>query len=176
MMVANNFTGFQRGYSLIELLVALLIGTALTLGISTAYSSISGVVSSNKNLENAQEVLRYSVEVFSRSLKQTAQDPSISGDVLTVEQDANNIACDGSIPTTAFQEIFTIDDNNLTCDIGTGAKIILTGIESLSFSQSSKLVSINVQPQTINGESGVATAIMQIDIALSEIILVNAMK
>ncbi|WP_298940093.1 prepilin-type N-terminal cleavage/methylation domain-containing protein [uncultured Psychromonas sp.] len=167
----------QRGYSLIELLIALLISTVLILSVSTVYSSITGLVNTSKNLENAQEVLRYSSEVFTRSLKQTSLNPTVTSTQLNVEQTENNIACDGSIPVNDYTEVFTLNSNNLLCDIGDGPKVILTGIESINFSSLEKIISITVQPQALYGESsgsGPAQAI-QIDIALSQIILINAM-
>lgn len=167
----------QRGYSLIELLIALLISTVLMLSVSTVYSSITGLVNTSKNIENAQEVLRYSSEVFTRSLKQTSLNPTVTLTQLDVEQAANNIACDGSTPVSAYTEVFTQNNNNLLCDIGDGAKVVLTGIESINFSSLEQIISITVQPQALYGESfgsGPAQPI-QIDIALSQIILINAM-
>lgn len=171
--------GYQRGYSLLELLVALLLSSVLMVGISTAYSSITGLVQTSKNIENAQEVLRYCAEVFSRSLKQTSETPTITNsNQLSVAQSANSIACDGSRQVADFTEVFTLVDNHLKCDVGDGdgAKIILTGVESIDFSQTEQLMSVTVEPQAQIGEaSGIGPAsAVQIDIALSEIILIKA--
>ncbi|MDA7746145.1 prepilin-type N-terminal cleavage/methylation domain-containing protein [Psychromonas sp.] len=169
----------QAGFTLLELLVTLLLSTVLMLGISTVYSSISGLVHSSKNLGNAQEVIRYSAEVFSRSLKQTTEPVTVSPNQLSVVQSANAVACDGSRPSEAggFTEIYTFDENNLKCQINTALVVgtsttILTGIESISFSESEKLVKISVKPLALTGET---TKQIEIDIALSAIILINAL-
>lgn len=170
----------QTGFTLIELLITLLISSVLMLGISTAYSSVSGLIYTSKNLENAQEVLRFSADMFSLSLKQTHTVTDVTDSTLTVEQYANAYACDGSQPSADFTETFSFDETNhhLKCDIGDGANTILTGVESISFSragdtEANQLISITVQPLALNGET--ATEEIQIDIALSGIILANAM-
>lgn len=168
----------QQGYTLLELLVATLLSTVLILGVSTAYVTINDLVKLTKNLENAQEVIRYTSEVFTRSLKQTSVTPTISAGVLTVEQDANTIACDGTRPTSDYSEIYSLANNHLKCDLGTGANTLVTGIETISFSQSEQIVSITVKPLALEGEDGnnnMANSALQIDVALSEIILINAL-
>jgi len=65
-MIKNN-----KGFTLIELMIALVIGGILILGITSTYSSIDGTIQTSKDLENAQEVIRYTSQVFTRSLKQT---------------------------------------------------------------------------------------------------------
>lgn len=172
----------QTGYTLVEMLIAVLISTLLMLGISTAYSSITGLVNTGKNLENAQEVLRYCSEVFTRSLKQTSENVTLTSTVLSINQEANSIACDGSKPMGNYTEVYVVNANNLTCDIGSGPKNILTGVKSITFelstvSASEKLISIIVEPQALHGESsGIgANKPVQIDIALSELILINAL-
>ena len=180
----------QTGYTLIELLVALLLGTVLVLGISSGYSAISGVIQTSKNIENAQEVLRYSAEVFTRSLKQTAADPTSNGAilsstsqaVLTVAQSANTITCDGYGRSFDYTETYSLDNHRLKCEVtdssgaGSGAQTILSGIESITYSRSGNLISVLVQPQAQQGETlGVGAAMaVKIDIALSSIIITNA--
>ena len=177
----------QKGFSLVELLIALVVSTVLILGISTAYTSIVTLVNTSKNLENAQEVLRYCAEVFTRSLTNTSDGTVlVTGNVnqLNVNQKAGSIACDGSKPTASYTEKFAIDGNNLTCELvdenggGEGPKIILTGIESITFAKNEQLVSVTVTPQALFGEpAGTGpTKPVQIDIALKEIILINAMN
>lgn len=170
----------SQGYSLIELLVAMLLSGALITGVSMAYVTITDLVKTNKNLENAQEVIRFTSEVFTRSLKQTSSTPTLnsSSALLTVNHDANAIACNGTRPSSDFDERYTLENNQLKCDIGSGAQTILTGVENISFSQTQQVVSITVQPEAQQGETtgvGPASSI-QIDVALSEIILMNALS
>ena len=48
-----------RGFSLIELMVALAAGAFLLAGVSLSYAAIKGTIEVSKELENAQEVIRY---------------------------------------------------------------------------------------------------------------------
>lgn len=169
----------QRGYSLLELLVALLLSSALVLGISTGYSSITGLIQTTKNLENAQEVLRFSSEVFTRSIKQSESVTIPNAAQLNVNQTANSIACDGLSQPNDFIEIYTLDGHNLKCQIdANAAQIILTGVEKIVFEKNEQLMSIKVTPQAVHGEKAGAlpSKEMQIDIALTKQILINATR
>ena len=77
-----------KGFSLVELMVALAAGAFLLAGISLSYSAIKGTIQVSKELENAQEVLRYTSKVFNRSIKQTQITPVISADksMITITQ------------------------------------------------------------------------------------------
>lgn len=193
MLIVMNKLKKQKGYSLIELVIALLISSILVLGMSTAFNSISGLIQSSKNIENAQEVYRFSTEVFTRSLKKYSDKTRVVDDgsefngltvgvnTLSIWQRANTIACDGSLRTSIYTESYSLVNNNLQCKIdiegaaeGT-ANTILTGVESINFSQSGNLVSVLIQPLALNGEAaGVgATKARTIDVALSEIIMSN---
>ena len=169
---------YKQGFSLIEMLVALFLSTMLILGFSTAYSSVTGLVQTSKNLENAQEVLRYSAEVFARSLKQTETDPTYTLTTLSVDQLADRIACNGTIPTDDFTETFSIDASNLVCKIENNLgviseEIILTGVDSLNFSQVEQIVSVVIQPQALGVETAISP--VTLDVALTTIILQHAM-
>ena len=166
----------QTGFTIIELLIALLISTTLILGVSMAYTSINTVILSSKNIENAQEVLRFSAQTFTRSLKQTSLVTINSPTELHVSQAANTIACDGSRPIVAYIEKYSLNGINLVCDIGANPQTILTGVEDILFTRTGNLVSITVTPKAQLGEpAGIgAAAPMQIDIALTGIILTKA--
>lgn len=182
----NYRSSSQKGFSLIEMLIALVVSSVLIIGISTAYASIVGLVNTSKNLENAQEVLRYASVIFTRSLTNTSSGSVLaSGSQLDVNQGANSIACDGSKPTYDYTEKFTVDSqNNLTCQLADQtsgavniAKVILTGVQSINFKKDNKqLVTVTVTPQALFGEPSNQgpTKSIQIDIALSEVIFVNA--
>ncbi|PAJ71983.1 hypothetical protein CJF42_23630 [Pseudoalteromonas sp. NBT06-2] len=79
----------ESGYTLVELMIALLVGCILIMGISLAYSSIKSLILSSKNLENAQEVLRFIAQTFTRSLKQTQGGVIVTIDQITIPQSAN---------------------------------------------------------------------------------------
>lgn len=172
----------MQGFSLVELMIALLISTVLMIGVSSAYSSIRGLVNTSKNLENAQEVIRFTADVFTRSLKQTEGPVTIAGGgtQITIPQNANSIACDGNRTIgVIYDEVYSHNGINLRCDTGQGdgARIILTGIRAIRFNQVGNLVEITVTPKAQLGEpddEGAAKAI-QIDIALTGVMLTNLM-
>lgn len=184
----------QQGFTLIELMIALVISMILMAGVTTLYSTIKGVIQTSKNIENGLEVIRFTSQVFTRSLKQTFTIPTISagGTQISLDQSANTIACNGTSPVLDYTEIYTkvADDITLTCaltipigGVAADPQIILTRIEDISFSWltnqagDNRVVRITVTPEAQPGEpdgEGPAAA-MDIDIALTRTILTNAL-
>ncbi|GIU49998.1 hypothetical protein TUM4438_34800 [Shewanella sairae] len=166
----------KQGFTIVEILIALLISMTLILGVSLAYTSINSVILSSKNIENAQEVLRFSTQTFTRSLKQANIVSITSPTELDVNQAANTIACDGSRPIAPYTEKYSLNGVNLLCDIDANPQTILTGVQNIQFTRVDDLVSITITPQAQQGEpAGVGPAApMQIDIALTGIILTKA--
>jgi len=166
----------QKGYTLVELMIALLAGCILIMGISLAYSSIKSLILSSKNIENAQEVLRFTAQTFTRSLKQTPGGIVVLANQITVPQSLNSIACNGTRPVANYNETYSLNGNKLQCDIGNGAEPILTGVENIAFALNNRLISITVTPQAQQGEPsdiGAARS-MTINVALTRVILENA--
>ena len=161
---------------MIELLVGMSISTILIMGMIMSYISIKGVIQSSKNLENAQEVLRFSTHTFTRSLKQAEQVTIAHSGQLVIKQAANTVACDGSRPTVDYTEKYSRNGMSLQCDTGGAPQTILIGLEDIVFERRNNLVTVTVTPQAQNGESaGIgAAAPVQIDIALTGIILIKA--
>ena len=140
---------FISGFSLIELMVAMAVSMSLIAGTGLAYIGISDSISLSKNIENTQEVLRYTTEVFSRSLKQTLVSPvSTAPDNIRVIQDKiGSVACDGSVPVVApYAESYRFEAPNLLCNAGNGEVVILQGIANMSFAINGDLVQITVLP------------------------------
>lgn len=164
----------SRGYTLVELMVALAAGAFLLSGVSLAYSAIKGTILVAKELENAQEIIRYSSMVFTRSIKQTPTTPIVSADglTITIAQPAGVITCNGGIAANDTNEVYSLAANNLTCAVGAGvAERLLTGVEGLDFSVSNDVVTINIKPESLPTQFGGAIAI---DIAASNVILEKA--
>ncbi|MGL1958740.1 MAG: prepilin-type N-terminal cleavage/methylation domain-containing protein [Colwellia sp.] len=170
----------SSGFTLVELMIALVISSFLLIGIIGTYSTIHGTIQASKELENAQEVIRYSSQVFTRSLKQTEQPPNVSvAQQLTVQQPANVIPCTGvAAPVAPYQETYTFNaaTSELSCQVDSGnITILLQGITNITYTLNAaqNLVSITVQPTVlpenfVNGE-------VRIDIALTNVILRAAM-
>ncbi len=168
-----------EGFTLIELLIALVIGSFLILGITGTYSALQSSIQTSKELENAQEVLRFTSNVFTRSLKQTSVVPIVNNinRTLTVQQNANARSCLGTQPNVNYVEVFTFVQPNLSCQITDTAgnqlnadTTLLTGITNMQFNTNALggLVIINVVPNNLAANFG---GNIQIDIALTSIII-----
>lgn len=161
-----------RGFSLIELMIALTISLILLAGSILAYSSISHTITTSKQLENAQEVLRYTSQVFSRSLKQTAQVPVVDdANQLVIAQEANLRSCQGNTPNAPYTETYSFVSPNLLCDTGNGAQVILTGVEAIGYAINGLGVRVTITPTGLPARlnNGV-----QIEIALIRVIFQQA--
>ncbi|MBE0376562.1 prepilin-type N-terminal cleavage/methylation domain-containing protein [Pseudoalteromonas prydzensis] len=164
----------SQGYTLVELMVALAAGAFLLAGVSLSYSAIKGTILVGKELENAQEVIRYTSKVFTRSIKQTPRLPEVAADgsSITIYQPAGVITCNGSVSTAAVSELYSLVDNNLQCALDAApAERLLTGVKQLSFAIDNNLVTINVGPENLPAQFGNT---ITIDIAVSNVILNNA--
>ncbi|WP_254911132.1 prepilin-type N-terminal cleavage/methylation domain-containing protein [Pseudoalteromonas sp. A601] len=164
----------NRGYTLVELMVALAAGAFLLAGVSLSYSAIKGTIMVSKELENAQEVIRYTSKVFTRSIKQTPELPVVSADGLsiTIKQPTGIITCIGEVSAAAVDEIYSLQGENLMCKLGAAdAERLLTGVKALTFSINNNLVSINVGPENLPAQFGNT---IKIDVAVSNVILNNA--
>lgn len=166
-----------QGFSLIELLIALAISGLLMSGISLVYVALSQSINSSKELENAQEVLRYSSEVFTRSLKQTVIAPLVpDASTLVVQQTTDGAtACNGTKPAVPFTETFSLNGNQLLCQVtGLPNQTLLTGIADIRYLLNGNLVAVTVTPENLN-VAALANG-FRIDVALSGKIMNEALN
>jgi hypothetical protein len=150
----------------------------LMAGVSFVYLALSQSIKTTKELENVQEVLRYSSEVFTRSLKQTTVLPTVTDPTkLAVEHTTPGaIACDGEDHPVPFTETFTLNNGLLTCQVNGSSHDLLTGIEDLNFQQeeNSDLVQIFITPKDLTDRTPVGG--YRLDIALTSKILIEALN
>lgn len=130
----------NRGFSLVELLVALAIGSFLLMGVVTAYVGIKGLVRDSEDLQESQEVIRFAMQVFSRSIKNASSAPLINAGVLTVTHSfsagqAPIVTCQGRTVSVAVTETFSFVAPDILCDdgLGNGAIPVITNVSALSF-------------------------------------------
>jgi prepilin-type N-terminal cleavage/methylation domain-containing protein len=140
----------QAGFSLIELLVAMLISLTLIFACTALYSSLKSSISTAQNLAKAQESLRGSFYLMSRSLRQakTFSFDGLSGAPNTelkviygTPPSGDEIySCLGNTRDLDDEDIFfkKEDEDGLYCyDDGdvtkAGAQLIALGIEELHF-------------------------------------------
>ncbi|WP_415230664.1 PilW family protein [Psychromonas sp.] len=144
-MQTNNFTqkeAQQGGFSLIELLIAMLISLILIFACTTLYSSLKSSISTSQKLAKAQESLRGSFYLLSRSLYQ-ADGIDVSGTPLIVKYSSlinhDMYSCLGNTISSAgsTDSYFTATDDDglshLYCDDGSGEQLIALGVETLTF-------------------------------------------
>ncbi|MBQ4799239.1 prepilin-type N-terminal cleavage/methylation domain-containing protein [Pseudoalteromonas sp. MMG006] len=158
----------HKGFTLIELMVALASGMLLLGGVSLAYSSINSSTSTAKNLENALDVIRFTSKVFTRSLKQTNSVPIYTNNILSVAQEAGAYACTGLTVSAPFTEKYSLEGDSLFCDIGNGKVKILKGVNAISYVIDNNVVSVHVEPTSLPSQFNNS---LVIDISLSQMVM-----
>ena len=98
----------QRGVSLVELMISMVLGLMLMLAIFAGYAPIKSTVEQSKALEQANEVLRFATLTFTNSIKQADQLIAVTPDRLTlafkVEGGSQVLSCLGNQKTADFTE------------------------------------------------------------------------
>jgi Tfp pilus assembly protein PilW len=168
----------MKGYTLLELMVAMTAGMFLLAGVSMSYSAIKNTIAVNHELSHAQEVVRYTSQVFTRSIKQTNQLPVVSNDAaqLRVFQSSGTISCHGDMPVLDYVEEYTLVNGFLTCRVTsqTGGNALavnlLKGVNTLNFKtlHLGRLVRITITPDNVPElfQNGI-----DIDIAVTRMII-----
>ena len=167
-------------------MIALAISGFLLLGVVATYSSIHGTVKASKELENSQEVIRYTAHVFTRSIKQSPQLVTVfdggpgPGSTMIVNLPASSTSCLGTAPVAAFSERYDFDAPSLTCTlaIGGGAAeapvTLLTGIDNMQFiMQGDTMVRVKVRPLLLAQNQNFTNGDIDIDIALTTRIMMT---
>ncbi|KAF7768906.1 hypothetical protein PCIT_a3428 [Pseudoalteromonas citrea] len=168
----------MKGYTLLELMVAMAAGMFLLAGVSMSYSAIKSTIVVTQELSHAQEVVRYTSQVFTRSIKQTNDLPIVdnSGIALRVLQVSGTLSCHGDTPAFDYTEYYTLVSGFLVCTVtpqagGDGVSVnLLKGVQALSFSTShqGRLARITITPDNVPAlfKNGI-----DIDIAVTRLIV-----
>lgn len=162
-----------KGYTLIELMVALTAGSILLSGVAMSYAAIKSTIQTTTDIEVAQEVIRYSNQVLTRSVKQTIAEPVVdaTGLKLTLQQAANTISCTGQTQAAAYTEVYEQEGEFLVCSIGIVKTKLVKGVSALSFSYNDLLTTITITP--VNAIAPITNG-LQIHIAASQLVLMQA--
>ncbi|WMO14921.1 PilW family protein [Pseudoalteromonas piscicida] len=145
-----------NGYTLLELMVAMVVGLVLVMGIATSYTSIKETVTTGQQLATSQEIVRYTNRVMMRSIKQTQEVPTVTATDITIRQLAGVPACDGSVPMVDYTERYFLQDGYLVCDRGTGDINLLKGVTGLTFATdaSGQLITVTIQGSSFPTQYG----------------------
>ncbi|MFP4209436.1 MAG: PilW family protein [Wenzhouxiangella sp.] len=121
----------NRGFSLIEMMVAMLIGLFIIAGVITVFDSNQQTSAVRRDLQNAQEAFRFSSYTISRVVR-NASELDVEPDELTVTFDGGPgiLDCLGQPQTTAgVENTFTVDGDALVCQ----GQVLARGLETLRF-------------------------------------------
>ena len=131
----------QSGFSLIELMIAMVLGLVIVLGTASFYSTLRGTILEANRLERAQESLRTVAQIMGRSLHQGEVVTVTTPQRLTVTYGSIQpgdvvLSCLGQPRANGQSDTFTFENNNVLCSDGgpAGAQVIATNIASLSMS------------------------------------------
>ena len=169
----NKQHNSQSGFSLIELMIAMTLSLLLILGIATIFSSLKNTSAYSQQLENTQEVLRFTNSIFSRAVHRADEmdDKSYTGsdgntyDQLDLTFNLDNLdssdtndtytSCLGNEMSSQYYESYRLSDGQLMCaeyttvGLDDSSKIftaIGTNIETLTFATTDNLLTITIIP------------------------------
>ena len=130
----------QSGFSLIELMIAMVLGLVIVMGTASFYSTLRGTILEANRLERAQESLRIVSQIMGRSLHQgeavtVATPQSLTVTYGSIQAGDVVLSCLGRSRANGDSDTFTFQNNNVLCSDGVGpAQVIATNIASLSMS------------------------------------------
>ena len=164
----------QSGFSLIELMIAMSLSLLLILGIATVFSSLKNTSSYSKQLENTQEVLRFTNSTFSRAVHRademdaksytgsdggTYQQLDLTFNLDNLDTSESYTSCLGNPMTSQYYESYRLTDNELLCAEYTTAGLddssktftaIGTNIDDLNFSITDNLLTVTITPSIMS--------------------------
>nr|WP_249556178.1 prepilin-type N-terminal cleavage/methylation domain-containing protein [Shewanella sp. 10B] len=157
----------QAGFSLSELMIAMVLGLIIMLAVVNFFAPLKATVEESKRLENAADALRYATLSLSKSVKRASNIVSLSANELVLAVAASpaqpSLTCLGTSKTSDYNETYRFDAPNLSCDDGDGAQVLLTGLESTRFALNGELVTVVLKPEKLPAQYGQG---IQLDIAL----------
>jgi len=160
----------QSWFSLTELMVAMALSLILILGITTLFSSLKSTSIYSQQLENTQEVLRFTSSIFSHAVHRADQmeDTPYTGsdgntykqldltfDLDTLDSGETYTSCLGNEMNSKYYESYRLIDNTLRCaEYSTTVfdetinpyTTIGINIDSLDFTKNSNLLTVTITP------------------------------
>ncbi len=127
----------QSGFTLVELMIAMLISLTLVFACTTLYSSLKNSIATAQGLATAQESLRSAFHLLSRSVRQAQSFDIVSGALVTSygtpPSGSQIYSCLGN-SVSGSTDTYSTDGDGLYCDDGSGAQLVALGVTDLQFS------------------------------------------
>jgi prepilin-type N-terminal cleavage/methylation domain-containing protein len=128
----------QAGFTMIELMIAMLMSLVLVFACTTLYSSLKSSILLAQDLSNAQESLRGSYYLMSRSIRQAETFDIVSGALVTSYSEpptgSNVYSCLGnSVSVAGSTDSYRSDGSDLYCDDGSGEQLVALGVTEVNF-------------------------------------------
>ncbi len=152
----KNKTIKQKGFTLVELMVSLLIGLVITIGIFNVFATNQITFREKTKFDNAQDGFRYTSQSINRLVQFSQSISSASSNSMTIEfpasasgfdlKDCANNDATSATGTRKNTIFFDTTNKILKCtDVNGSTHTLLSGIESVSFlyavdSDSNKIV------------------------------------
>lgn len=128
----------QAGFTLIELMIAMFISLTLVFACTTLYSSLKDSIQVAQGLATAQESLRSSFYLMSRSVRQAQSFGIVSGTLVTSygtpPSDSQIYSCLGN-SVSGSTDTYSSDGDGLYCDDGSGAQRIALDVTEINFAE-----------------------------------------
>lgn len=126
----------QGGFTLVELMIAMLISLTLVFACTTLYSSLKNSIQIAQGLATAQESLRSSFYLMSRSVRQAESFDIVSGSLVTSygtpPSGSQIYSCLGN-SVSGSTDTYSSNGDGLYCDDGSGAQLVALDVTDLKF-------------------------------------------
>jgi prepilin-type N-terminal cleavage/methylation domain-containing protein len=155
-VVPSQIDGGQKGFSLVELMIAMVLGLVLLGGVIAAFVSATGSLAVNREIDRSQESMRFVFDLLADEIRQAVRTGDSPGPYLTpiaVSPDSPNVSqeitirypvvrtgeavhCNGTPVTggTILEKRFSVVNGALRCQSGpVGVTFVPVATEDLAF-------------------------------------------
>jgi len=158
----------HHGFSLIELMIAMVIGLILLAGVGTVFVSTQQTSQTKRGLDNAQEALRYTHQSISRMVRIGEIDAASDDEqlVITFDRAAATPDCLGGIGiATGMQVVYALNQNALECTVvGGQTAVIARNITAFTLEYES------LDGNTWTGANGADAVSVQVSLTFGDLI------
>ena len=134
----------HQGFSLIELMIAMVIGLILLAGVGTVFVSAQQTSQIKRDLDNAQEALRYVHQSVSRIVRVGTIDDSSDGEklIITMNRSAAIPDCLGKDNEGEVTVEYSLNGNHLECSVDGETGIVARNVTTFG-----------IQYESLNGNA-----------------------